>query len=206
MRNHFKYMAAALTLAAAIPASAQELRTSYFMETSNFRHQMNPALLDAPYVSALLGNINVGLTGNLGAKNFIYETNNVPGYKYTTFMNPTISADEFLGDLKDKNRTDIYLNYNLMSVGFKAFGGVNLVELNLRSNTNVSLPYEIFEFMKTAGAREHYDLSDIGIRSQNYMELALGHSRSINDRWRVGAKLKFLVGAAYADIDRKSVV
>lgn len=199
MRNHFKYMAAALTLAAAIPASAQELRTSYFMETSNFRHQMNPALLDAPYVSALLGNINVGLTGNLGAKNFIYETSNVPGYKYTTFMNPTISADEFLGDLKDKNRTDIYLNYNLMSVGFKAFGGVNLVELNLRSNTNVSLPYEIFEFMKTAGAREHYDLSDIGIRSQNYVELALGHSRSINDRWRVGAKLKFLVGAAYAD-------
>lgn len=205
MRNHFKYMAAALTLAAAIPASAQELRTSYFMETSNFRHQMNPALLDAPYVSALLGNINVGLTGNLGAKNFIYETSNVPGYKYTTFMNPTISADEFLGDLKDKNRTDIYLNYNLMSVGFKAFGGVNLVELNLRSNTNVSLPYEIFEFMKTAGAREHYDLSDIGIRSQNYVELALGHSRSINDRWRVGAKLKFLVGAAYADFSTEGL-
>lgn len=205
MRNHFKYMAAALTLAAAIPASAQELRTSYFMETSNFRHQMNPALLDAPYVSALLGNINVGLTGNLGAKNFIYETNNVPGYKYTTFMNPTISADEFLGDLKDKNRTDIYLNYNLMSVGFKAFGGINLVELNLRSNTNVSLPYEIFEFMKTAGAREHYDLSDIGIRSQNYVELALGHSRSINDRLRVGAKLKFLVGAAYADFSTEGL-
>lgn len=43
MRNRFKYMAAALSLAAAIPTSAQELRTSYFMETSDFRHQMNPA-------------------------------------------------------------------------------------------------------------------------------------------------------------------
>lgn len=199
MRNRFKYMAAALSLAAAIPTSAQELRTSYFMETSDFRHQMNPALLDTPYFSALLGHINVGMTGNIGAKNFIYKTGNVPGYNYTTFMNPTISAKKFLGDLSDKNRSDIYLNYNLASVGFRAFGGTNLVELNLRSNTNISLPYELFEFMKTTGDREHYDLSGIGIRSQNYMELALGHSRKIDNRWRVGAKLKFLIGAAYAD-------
>ena len=140
MKSGLKYLAAALTLAVAIPASAQELRSSYFMETSNFRHQMNPALLDAPYFSTLFGQINVGTTGNIGAKNFIYELNGNPNYKYTTFMNPCVSANQFLGDLHDKNRADVYLNWNLLSVGFKAFGGVNLLEINLRSNTNVTLP------------------------------------------------------------------
>ena len=35
---------------------------------------MNPALIDAPYVSfPFMGNINVGATGNMGYKNFIYK-------------------------------------------------------------------------------------------------------------------------------------
>ena len=39
---------------AVLPATAQELRSTYFMETSNYRHEMNPALLDAPYMSVPL--------------------------------------------------------------------------------------------------------------------------------------------------------
>ena len=201
MNTIFKKIAAGIVLSSAlVPAHAQEFRTSYFMQTSNFRHQMNPALLDAPYVSfPFLGNVNVGATGNVGYKTFIYKLEGNPRYDQTTFMNPTVSADGFLGGLHDKNRADVYLNYNLFSVGFKGFKGMNLVELNLRSNTNVSLPYELFEFMKTAGEKEHYQLHDIGARSQNYLELALGHSHRINDRLTVGAKMKLLFGGAYAD-------
>ncbi|MDD6921296.1 MAG: DUF5723 family protein [Bacteroidales bacterium] len=205
MRNYIKHLSACLLLMVSLSISAQELRTSYFMETSNFRHQMNPALLDSPYFSTLFGHFNVGLTGNIGAKNFIYETGATSGYKYTTFMSPTVSASRFLGDLHKRNRSDIYLNWNILSVGFKAFGGVNLLEVNMRSNTHVTLPYELFEFIKTTGAKEHYDLSDIGARSQSYMELALGHARDINSKWRVGGKLKFLVGAAYADFSTENL-
>lgn len=203
-------MAAALTMAAAIlPTSAQELRTSYFMETSNYRHQMNPALLDSPYVGLLFSNINIGMTGNIGAKQFIFDTNGLPGYtgnyRYTTFMDPNVDAATFLNKLHDKNRFDLYLNYNLFSVGFKAWGGVNLLELNLRSNTNLTLPKGLFEFAKTAGEKEHYEFGGLGMRTQNYMELALGHSRDINKQWRVGGKLKFLIGAAYADFTADNV-
>lgn len=203
-------MAAALTMAAAIlPTSAQELRTSYFMETSNYRHQMNPALLDSPYVGLLFSNINIGMTGNIGAKQFIFDTNGLPGYtgnyRYTTFMDPNVDAKTFLNKLHDKNRFDLYLNYNLFSVGFKAWGGVNLLELNLRSNTNLTLPKGLFEFAKTAGEKEHYEFGGLGMRTQNYMELALGHSRDINKQWRVGGKLKFLIGAAYADFTADNV-
>ena len=210
MKKSLRYMAAALTMAAAIlPTSAQELRTSYFMETSNYRHQMNPALLDSPYFGLLFSNINVGMTGNIGAKQFIFDTNGLPGYtgnyRYTTFMDPNVDAKTFLNKLHDKNRFDLYLNYNLFSVGFKAWGGVNLLELNLRSNTNLTLPKGLFEFAKTAGEKEHYEFGGLGMRTQNYMELALGHSRDINKQWRVGGKLKFLIGAAYADFTADNV-
>ena len=210
MKKSLRYMAAALTMAAAIlPTSAQELRTSYFMETSNYRHQMNPALLDSPYFGLLFSNINIGMTGNIGAKQFIFDTNGLPGYtgnyRYTTFMDPNVDAKTFLNKLHDKNRFDLYLNYNLFSVGFKAWGGVNLLELNLRSNTNLTLPKGLFEFAKTAGEKEHYEFGGLGMRTQNYMELALGHSRDINDQWRVGGKLKFLIGAAYADFTADNV-
>ena len=210
MKKSLRYMAAALTMAAAIlPTSAQELRTSYFMETSNYRHQMNPALLDSPYVGLLFSNINIGMTGNIGAKQFIFDTNGLPGYtgnyRYTTFMDPNVDAATFLNKLHNKNRFDLYLNYNLFSVGFKAWGGVNLLELNLRSNTNLTLPKGLFEFAKTAGEKEHYEFGGLGMRTQNYMELALGHSRDINKQWRVGGKLKFLIGAAYADFTADNV-
>ena len=210
MKKSLRYMAAALTMAAAIlPTSAQELRTSYFMETSNYRHQMNPALLDSPYVGLLFSNINIGMTGNIGAKQFIFDTNGLPGYtgnyRYTTFMDPNVDAKTFLNKLHDKNRVDLCLNYNLFSVGFKAWGGVNLLELNLRSNTNLTLPKGLFEFAKTAGEKEHYEFGGLGMRTQNYMELALGHSRDINKQWRVGGKLKFLIGAAYADFTADNV-
>ena len=210
MKKSLRYMAAALTMAAAIlPTSAQELRTSYFMETSTYRHQMNPALLDSPYFGMFFSNINIGMTGNIGAKQFIFDTNGLPGYtgnyRYTTFMDPNVDAKTFLNKLHDKNRFDLYLNYNLFSVGFKAWGGVNLLELNLRSNTNLTLPKGLFEFAKTAGEKEHYEFGGLGMRTQNYMELALGHSRDINKQWRVGGKLKFLIGAAYADFTADNV-
>ena len=201
MKKTYRHLAATLLLATAVaPAAAQEFRTAAFMQTNNYRHQINPAMLDEAYVGMpFFGQINVGATGNFGLKNFVYKLDGNPRYDLTTFMSPTVSAGEFLGDLHDKNRADVYINYNIFSVGFKAFKGINLVELNLRSNTNVSLPYELFEFMKTTGAKETYHLQDIGVRSQNYLELALGHSHHINDQWTVGAKLKFLFGGAYAD-------
>ena len=209
MKKSLRYMAALTMAAAILPTSAQELRTSYFMETSNYRHQMNPALLDSPYVGLLFSNINIGMTGNIGAKQFIFDTNGLPGYtgnyRYTTFMDPNVDAKTFLNKLHDKNRFDLYLNYNLFSVGFKAWGGVNLLELNLRSNTNLTLPKGLFEFAKTAGEKEHYEFGGLGMRTQNYMELALGHSRDINKQWRVGGKLKFLIGAAYADFTADNV-
>ncbi|MGN1256050.1 MAG: DUF5723 family protein [Bacteroidaceae bacterium] len=184
----------------------QEMRTTYFMQTSDLRHEMNPALLDHAYMSLpLLGNINIGTTGNFGAKTFIFDMKptwegyGVDGHTRTTFMHPDVSASEFLGGLKDNNRLSVNFKYQLFSFGFKAFGGINSIEANLRSNTSATLPKSLFEFMKTAGERTDYDISDLGARSETFAEIGLGHSHRINEKWTVGGKLKILLGIAYAN-------
>ncbi len=205
-RSIMKTLAAVIMTGAVSGATAQELRASYFMQSSLYRHQINPAFLEKSYVGMpFLGNVNIGTTGNVGLKNFVYKLDGNEDYDLTTFMNPTVNADDFLGDLKDKNRGNVHLNYNVFSVAFSAFQGTNLVELNLRSNTMMSLPYELFDFMKQAGEKETYTLENLGARTQNYAELVFGHSRVINEKLSVGAKVKFLFGMAYADLNVKKM-
>ncbi|MEG1728332.1 MAG: DUF5723 family protein [Bacteroidaceae bacterium] len=211
MRTSIKHtLAIALVSGFACNAAAQELRSSYFMETSIYKHQLNPAFLDKAYVGMpVLGNMNVGANGTIGYSNFVYSGNFTDShgkhFTQTTFMHPDISASDFLGRLDDENKFNVNLNINIFSVGFKAFKGFNVVEMNLRSNTSANLPYELFEFMKTAGEKEHYNIKDVGVRSQNYMELAFGHSRKITKDLTVGGKFKILLGAAYADLDVKNM-
>lgn len=207
--RHILSMAALL----ALPAVAQETSTNYFMQSSVNRHDINPALLDKPYVSMplFMGDFNVGTTGNFGLKTFVYKMEPTwqgygeNGNNLTTFMHPMVDANEFLGKLKDNNRMSVNLKYQLFGFGFKGFGGINSVEMNLRSNTNLALPKSLFGFMKTIGGQEEYDVSNLGIRSENYVELGLGHSHKINDKLTVGGKVKLLFGLAYADVKANNV-
>ncbi len=203
MKTIIRNFAAGLLLALAIPASAQELASTYFMETGNFSHQLNPALLKEGNFSFLLGNFNIGAGLNTGAESFIYKNPgaNANDYPYTTFMNPNISASQFMNNLPDHTRINIGLNMNLVSVAFKGFKGVNLIEVNLRSQTAAALPKELFGFMKNFGSKDTYSFSDLGFRSQSYAELALGHSHKIGKKWTVGAKVKFLLGLAYTNFE-----
>lgn len=187
--------------------AAQELRTAYFMETSVDRHELNPALLDHSYVSMplLLGNLNVGTSGNMGLGTFVYKMNpswqgyGVDGRNLTTFMHPSVSAADFLGKLKNNNRLGVQFKYQLFGLGFKAFGGFNSIGLSLRAGVQAALPKTLFSFMKETGAQTDYTISDLGVRSENYVELGLGHSHKLNDRITVGGKVKALVGLGYAD-------
>lgn len=208
-----KIYALLLSLVPALCTTAQDLRGSYFMQTSTTNHELNPALLDGPFVTMpiVAGYLNVGTTGNLGMKNFVYKMQ--PGWQgylddgreLTTFMHPNVDAADFLSGLRDDNRLGVYLKYQLAGVAFNAFGGTNLVELNLRSNTNVSLPKSLFAFMKETGSQTDYQIDNLGIRTSNYLELGFGHSHKLNQKLTVGAKVKFLIGAAYANLETEQL-
>lgn len=125
---------------------------------------------------------------------------NTSDKKMTTFMNPYISASKALeGFSNGDNRIAGDVGIMLLSGGFSAFGGYNTIELSSKTSFGMSLPYELFEFAKNIGNKT-YNIGDINVHAMSYAELALGHSRQINEKLRVGAKVKFLFGLGRADL------
>ena len=192
----YTLISAAVLVGSCLTASAQALHSGYFLEGYTFRHQLNPAFsAERNYISIpALGNINIGTQGNVGLGTFLYPQND----QLVTFMHSSIDGRDFLDGLKNNNRINANINLTILSAGFKAWGGFNTIDLGLRSNTSMALPKDLFAFMKMGMSSDdtHYHMEDLGIQSNNYVELALGHSRQINDRLNVGGKLKFLFGGA----------
>ena len=106
------------------------------METSKFRHQINPALLeDNPYlVFPFLGNIYASTISSHNTDAFVYKvTDPTTGKKeYDTFMNTEVTPKQFYSRLGTKDLSlDVDLNENIFSIAMNGFGGTNLVEINL---------------------------------------------------------------------------
>ena len=210
MKHHIISLCQLLLVLALAPVStyAQGLRSAYFTDGYLYQHTLNPAMgNDQNYVAIpALGNINAEAHGNFGYEDIVRDNPLYPtesGKKKTSFMNPYLS-DPLKGFNKSWNRVGADANITLLSGGFKAWGGYNTVEINAKSSSNVKLPYELFRFAVDAG-NDTYNIGDLYVNSQNYVEIALGHSRDINRQWRVGAKVKLLLGIADADVKMKDV-
>lgn len=197
-------------MAVGCSAAAQTINSAYFTEDYKFRHMLNPAFgNEQNYVSIpALGNISVNTHGNFGYRDVIMSNPMYPSLsdkKMTTFLNPYISAEDALsGFSTGNNRITGDVSLTILSAGFKAFGGYNTIEINSRTTTGVSLPYELFEFAKNTG-NHSYNIGDINAHAQSFAEIAFGHSRQINDKLRLGAKLKVLVGLGRADVKMRNM-
>lgn len=197
MNFNVKSVLAVALLSFSTAAMAQELQSGYFTDGYLYRHDMNPAIAnERNYVSMpILGNLNLNVRGNVNLKNFLY---NVDG-RTVTFMHPDVSADQFLKTVKDKNRLTQSLKLQIMSAGFKAWGGYNTIELNLKQNLNVAVPGDALRMLKEGITNKDYNIGNLGANAQAYMEIGLGHSHKIDEHWRVGGKVKVLIGAARMD-------
>ncbi len=198
MKSFKKYIALTAVCAACLSGTAQEApRSAYFLDGYTFRHELNPAFGgEYNYVSMpVLGNLNIGLMSNIGVNTFLYK---MPDGQLTTFMNSSVSADEFLGKLGKHNKVTFNTDVTILSAGFKAFGGFNTIDIGVHADAGVSLPKGLFEFMKLGqtGPDTQYNFKDLTVKANAYAEVALGHSRKINDRLQVGAKIKLLFGVA----------
>ncbi len=187
-------------------ASAQtQMRSAYFLDGYNFRHQMNPAFAGARSYFSLpaLGYTNIGISSNLGIDTFLYPT---ADGGLTTFMNRSVDSRTFLGKLDKNNYLSTDVSTSVFSIG--AWGkrnGFTTVECNVKANVSLNLPYDLFSFMKTIGEQQHYDISNLGVRARTYMEWSLGHTQRVSDRLSVGGKVKILLGLASADVRIKSL-
>ena len=205
-----KYMALGLLSMCSLHAMAQQLNSAYFTNDYKFRHTMNPAFgNEQNYVSMPgFGNVNVSTMGNFGYEDVIFDNPMFPSTskdRLTTFMNPYIStADALKGFNSGDNKILGDVSITVLSAGFKGFGGYNTIELNARTSFGMSMPYELFEFAKNTGNRT-YNIGNISANGQAFAELAFGHSRQINEKLRVGAKVKLLFGAGRGDVNIDNV-
>ncbi len=198
-------MLAAVASVTALASQAQTFNSGYFTDGFIFQHEMNPAFgNERGYVSMpAIGNFNLKVQGNFGVGDVVMDNPMFPNgsnKRLTSFMNPYIDdASALAGFNKGANKLQFDVPVNILSVGFKGFGGYNTIGLSLRTSMGVSMPYELFEFARNIGNKT-YQMDEISVAAQSFAQLAFGHSRQINDQLRVGAKMKLLFGAARADL------
>ncbi|MDO5524581.1 MAG: DUF5723 family protein [Prevotella sp.] len=191
-----KIVVAALLMSASA-AMAQNTNSGYFTDSYLYRHEMNPAFSNEQNYVAMpaLGNVNVAMRGNLAVSDVLYNVNG----RTTTFLNPNVSASEFLGNINDKNRIGSDIKLEILSAGFKGWGGYNTIGISVRSNVNTTIPGSLLRLAKQGAENKTYDIKDFNAHADAYAELALGHSRKINEQWSVGGKFKVLLGGANID-------
>lgn len=182
-------------------ATAQNLNSGYFTDGHLYRHTLNPAFgNDQSYVAMpALGNLNVGMNSNLRVDDILFNVNG----RTALFLNPQVSTSEFLDGIHDKNKITENLRLQILGTGFKAFGGYNTFEINARQDLGLNIPGSLFRLAKEGIENKTYDISNFNAHAGGYAEIALGHSRQINDQLRVGAKLKVLLGIANIDANFK---
>lgn len=197
MKLNIKYIAAVIIASTATMAFAQNFQSGYFTDGYLYRYQSNPAFdNERNFISfPVAGNINAGVKGTLNLEDIFY---NIDG-KTTTFLNPAVDAASFLDAIGENNRFGTDIKIGVLAAGFKAFKGYNTISLNVRTNAHSRIPSTFLQLLKEGIANETYDISDLGAHADAYAELALGHSHKINDRLRIGATLKFIVGAGNID-------
>jgi len=199
MNKLVKSIIATIALMGVLPVSAQFTASGYFNDGYLYRHEMNPAISNEQSYIAMPGisNVDVAMRSNIGVKDVLFNRNG----KTTTFLNPNVTADEFLKNVNDKNRTTVDAKVQILGVGFKGFNGYNHVGINVRTNVSTIIPGSLLRLAKEGVENKTYDISDFKAHADAYTEIALGHSHKINDHLDVGATLKIILGGANVDAE-----
>lgn len=183
-----------------VAAAQTTLKTAYFMDRMTTRHELNPALMNEYGYFAIpaLGDINVGINSNLSIDKLLFPMDNGT---LATFAHPDVDSAEFLSGLNNNNTISQDFSLQVLGFGFHAWGGYNTFDISVREKLSMNLPKSLFEFLVGGTSGSSYDMAGIGLDVNAWAELALGHSRRINDNLTVGAKVKYLVGAANANLE-----
>ena len=187
---------AILTIATALFAltSFAQLRTSYFMEGTYFRTDMNPALTPAKGYFSLpvIGGMGMSVNNNfLSVDNFVYKV----GSETVTALDTRVPTADFVKKLPNTGFVNFNNQISLLSVGFNARKMFWNFGVNVKMSADISMDKTLLYALKSIG-NGTYNLSAVGFDCNAYTELYLGAARNVNDWLRVGGRVKGLVGAA----------
>ena len=197
MRNGMKRVITilfALVALLSVESLMAQSRTSYFMEGSYFRTDMNPALVPTRGYLAVpaISGFGQSLTSNyLSVDNFVYRKDG----ELVTAFNSAVSPEEFLDRLPELGKMQEKLNVNLASVGFYKRRTFWSFGAGLHASANAAISKDLFTAVKTLG-NGAYDLDRTAIDGTVYMDLYVGASFPVCKWVNVGIRGKALLGLA----------
>lgn len=206
MKNKLSIFALALLVMVPAVISAQSLKSDYFVTASYDRIKLNPAF--APhngYIGLpLVGDLYLNVGSNMAVNTFLIPLNDGSG-KLGTFMHPDVSPERFLSNLESQNYLHADFSTSLFSYGRYTAdrNGFWNMGFSMRTESDVNIPYEFFDFMKSGMTSDntHYSISGMGLTQSVYMQFSAGYSRRINDNLRIGANIKILSSLIRMDLD-----
>lgn len=192
----------ASVVAASAAANAQTTYSGYFLDNYTYRYEMNPAFGNSKgFVSMpVLGNFNTAIRGNLHLLDIFYKSPN--GGKTMLFTNPQVSVSEAMSKFDNRNKIGTNNKINILSVGFKGFGGFNAITISASANLEASLPKSFFSLAKEGISNRTYDIKDMFAYANAYATIALNHSHDIKQvpGLRIGASVKLNIGVGNLDM------
>lgn len=202
-----RYIYAILSLGALlmVESASAQIKSSYFMEGSYFRNDLNPALRPTRGYLVLPGisGVGVGISGNmLSVDNFIFERDG----GLVSALHGSVSADDFLSRLPELGFTSVREDINILGVGF--YTGENFWNFGLgfHATEDVAISKDVFRALKRLG-NGTFDLGNMALDFNGYLDAYVGASFPIGKYVTFGAKVKFLVGVmnASASFDEMSL-
>ena len=196
MKKILIFLVAVVAVVSIHGASAQS-RSSYFMEGSYFRSDLNPALVPTRGYVALpgIGGVGVNVSNNFfSVDNFVYQRDN----QLVTAFHESVSADEFLGKLPSTGKFAADVKTNIFGVGFYTNKTFWTLGVNANISTDMAMSMDAFKAVKSLG-NGTYDLGNTALEVNGYLDIYLGSSFRVHENVNVGFKAKFLVGLASLD-------
>ncbi len=171
--------------------------THYFLEGSISRGFMNPAFApERGYINLpALGGVDANVSGNLSLSNIFYPVNG----RLVTLLDRDVSSSLSLSGLSTENLLGVDTRVNLVGFGAYTKGGKSFwsVDLGLRTQSDLNIPKSLVEFIKIGKSGS---VSDFSAEVSSFVEVGANYSRPmLGDRLYVGARVKFLMGIAYAN-------
>lgn len=202
------YITCALAILTVFGVSAQQYRTSYFMEGSTMRGYLNPALRpDRGYVHIpALGTLSVNFNSNALTFKTIYYPVGENG-KLVSLLDKRVTWNDIEPNLKNQNCVALDLHTTILGAGFYTGREFWTIEFGLDVDGGFGLPKSFMEFVKLGSKSNAYEMNGLMGGGDIYAKLAVGYSRKINRELTVGGRINFRGGLArfHADYDKLNV-
>jgi len=187
-------------------AGGQESSTMYFMQGVPQSYQLNPAtqpgcnfFLGFPGISPLQVFVE---NSAFSLKDIIFPLDD----SLVTFLHPEVDKNDFLGNLAPVNTFQVFAGINLLSLGSRSGNLYYTFDISEKVFARLSYNDDLFDFLLNGNQRgDRFNFSNTNVDVTSYFEIATGNSRIINERLRVGSRVKLLFGQVNVSTNNKEI-